>query len=105
MTMMWHRSYGPAPWGLLFLSGVWILLLICAVGVVIWLVARRRPRAVPGWAPGWAPTVPARPATGALAILDERLARGEVDVATYRMIRAELVGPPAPAPSGDQPTT
>ncbi len=67
----------------------WLALL----GLIVWLVIRlfpgnsQEPKAATG-----ASTSPAASASApALAILDERLASGEVDVDTYRTIRATLV--------------
>lgn len=71
----------------------WLVLL----GLIVWLVIRL----LPGRSPepthaAAAPTAPVSPATSspaspALAILDERLASGEIDVETYRTIRATLL--------------
>lgn len=70
----------------------WLALL----GLIVWLVIRllpgnaQEPKA--SQATPVSPTTSAvRPVAPALAILDERLASGEVDVETYRAIRATLV--------------
>ncbi len=63
------------------------------LGLIVWLVIRLLPGKTPE--PNAPTPVAASPAgsvaTPALAILDERLASGEVDVETYRAIRAVLV--------------
>lgn len=50
----------------------------------------------------WALTrlFPIRPADGARATLDARLARGEIDPETYRLIREELDGSATPSRPG-----
>jgi putative membrane protein len=107
----WHDGRGfDVAW--LFFGVLWIVLLVLLAALVFRLIAGRR-----GWVargPGtWPPgrehaTLPGsavgpEPAAGppaARLILDERLARGEIDVETYRSIRAELEGgnPPPPPP-------
>ncbi|WP_430868404.1 hypothetical protein [Demequina aurantiaca] len=71
----------------------WLVLL----GLILWLVIRLLPgrseeplpATSPAIAPRTAPTASA--AEPALAILDTRLANGEVDLETYRTIRATLL--------------
>jgi putative membrane protein len=71
----------------------WLVLL----GLIVWLVIRllpgrsqeSQPASGTSTAPAAAPT--ASPSARALTILDERLATGEVDVETYRTIRATLL--------------
>ncbi len=70
----------------------WLVLL----GLIVWLVLRLLPGRPQGALPApSAPAAPAGPATSgaepALAILDRRLAAGEVDVETYRTIRATIL--------------
>jgi len=65
----------------------WLVL----IGLIVWLVLRLLP--------GKAQAAPSEPTTApatsgvdpALAILDQRLAAGEIDVETYRAIRATLL--------------
>ena len=67
----------------------WLALL----GLIVWLVIRLFPgkSQEPKAATAAAVSPVASAAAPALAILDERLASGEVDVETYRTIRAMLV--------------
>ncbi|MGZ4480347.1 MAG: hypothetical protein ACXVW2_17160 [Nocardioidaceae bacterium] len=69
-------------YGLLVAFLVFLLVLGAVAGLVAWLLTRgARP----------APPPPrAAPATQARAVLDDRLARGEIDVAEYRERRAAL---------------
>jgi len=66
--------------------GVWMLVLVLIVGVVVWAVMQ------------WARRVPAAtgtaPRTTARDVLDERLARGEIDIDEYQRRRAALDQPP-----------
>jgi len=87
--MYWFGGMGPAMWvgaGLF-----WVLLL----GAIVWLVvelvsSRQRPEVPSGptGAPAGAPA-PESP----LAVLDRRLAAGEVDIETYQRVRTELLEP------------
>lgn len=67
----------------------WLALL----GLIVWLVIRLLPgkSQEPKTANSAAVSPVASASAPALAILDERLANGEVDVETYRTIRATLV--------------
>jgi putative membrane protein len=60
------------PWHWLAMSGVWVVVLALA----IWAAARLFPAA--GTRPG------------PRELLDERLARGELDLEQYRLLRREL---------------
>lgn len=106
---MFDRGYGPVA--VLALGLMWLVLVGAVVALVVWFVARsgRRPmteghRSAALGAP-YAPGTAAGPSSGPgpLAILDERLARGEIDVETYRALRAELTQsshtPSAPPPT------
>jgi uncharacterized membrane protein len=70
--------------------GGWIAMLLfwtVLVLVVVWAVSQLRPAA---------------PAERPLEILDQRLARGEIDTATYDQLRAKLTDSaptPSPGPS------
>jgi putative membrane protein len=69
----------------------WVLLL----GVIVWLVvqlvsSRQRPDVPPG-PTGASPGAPAPESP--LAVLDRRLAAGEVDIETYQQVRAALLEP------------
>ena len=75
-------------------SGGWIAMILfwtVLVLVVVWAVSQFRPSPTP---------TTERP----LEILDGRLARGEIDAATYDQLRAKLTGS-APAQPFDQRTT
>ncbi len=67
----------------------WLALL----GLIVWLVIRLLPgkSQEPKAATAGSVSPVASASAPALAILDERLASGEVDVETYRTIRATLV--------------
>lgn len=74
-----------------------VLLVLAVAGLIWWLVKRRQaPKAPPGprpqayWQPG-PPVAPQQPAN-AVQILDERLARGDIDVDDYLTRRAALLG-------------
>lgn len=54
---------------------VWVILL----GVIVWAVVRATTQSPSG-----------RPTDSARAILDQRLARGEISIDEYRKLRAEL---------------
>ncbi len=84
--------YGGGMTGLAWMGmGLFWLLLL---GLIVWLVIRllpgnsQEPR--PATTVSISPSRVASAAAPALAILDERLASGEVDVETYRTIRATL---------------
>jgi putative membrane protein len=67
--MMWTA----APWWHWFgMASFWLLILL----VAIWAISRLFPAG--------------RPTQDARAILDERLARGELELAEYRRLREEL---------------
>jgi len=76
--MGWGYGMGAAGW--LVMTGLWLVLILGAVGLVMWLFPRETRR---GSAPEGAGRTPRE-------LLDERLARGEVDVETYRVLREEL---------------
>lgn len=92
--MGWYGA-GMGGFGWMGMGPFWLAL----IGVIVWLVVRLLPGRA-GQPSG--PTSPAVPPTGAgprddvstgpaLEILDQRLARGEVDVETYRSIRATIL--------------
>ena len=90
--MGWHGG-GMTTFAWVGMGLFWLTLL----ALLIWLAVKlfpgnsQRPQpAAVGALPPSAPSV-ASAARPALAILDERLAAGEVDVETYRTIRATLV--------------
>ena len=88
-------SYGGGMTGFAWMGmGLFWLALL---GFIVWLVIRLLPGKSKEPAPAATQPVsrvatPATPASApALAILDERLASGEIDVETYRTIRATLL--------------
>jgi uncharacterized membrane protein len=92
-------SYGPrgdgAWWPLVPLVG-WLLTL-AVIGLIVWLVVRRRPASFegrPGWGqqPPWA-AAPPRP-DSALEIARARYARGEMSRDEYLRVTSDLGGPP-----------
>ncbi len=100
---MWHQGYGPAPWTMIVIGGVWLALIVAVVGVAVCLLALRGQRPVLVRAAGVHGSGPqqnssmAAAGSGPLTILEERLARGEIDVDTYRALRAELAPTAQPA--------
>lgn len=84
--MGWGYGHGMGLWGWLMMGGFWLLLLTAAIVTVAWIFPRDRSRAA-------GPEQASRPATPPLSILDDRLARGDIDVDTYRALRAELAAP------------
>jgi uncharacterized membrane protein len=70
------------------------LVVILVVLLVVWATTRRRTPVVP----------PAATVTPALAEVDLRYARGEIGHEDYLQRRANLLGQPAPPPSGPTPT-
>ena len=94
---MWHQGYGAAPWTRIVIGGVWLALVAAAVALAVWFLVQRGQRTAPGWAPGGGRMAPQQHSSsmtaggsGPLAILEERLARGQIDVDTYRALREEL---------------
>lgn len=94
---------GPRGVVLGFLMPITIVALV-AYGV--FELIRSRDGATPAAAgPGWSgSTVAAPPAGSALAILDERFARGEIDAEEY-VQRRNLLAPPGPTWTGPAPST
>jgi putative membrane protein len=76
--MGWGYGMGGG-WLIMTLS--WVLLIAILVGLVMWIFPRDPRR-------GSASSVPQQPSPQ--EILDRRLARGEIDVETYRLLREEL---------------
>jgi putative membrane protein len=83
---MYHRdgngfSHMGDGWQWLLMGVFWIVLILLAVLAVVVLIRALQPRH----------SVPGVPVPDALALLDVRLARGEIDVETYDVLRARLV--------------
>lgn len=76
------------------MGGLWLILTAIAVLVLWWVLRRAGGRASAGWAGGRSRVAPgpplSAPATTPVEVLDLRLARGEVDLDTYRALRQEL---------------
>lgn len=91
--MMWDYGYGMG-WG-------WILILfgLLAVAALIVLVVRSFTAGPPSPPPGPPPTHGRPPQSNARAILEERLARGEITPDEYREIRRAL-DDTSPPPGG-----
>jgi putative membrane protein len=68
-------------WQWLLMGVFWIVLILLAVLAVVVLIRALQPRH----------SVPGVPVPDTLALLDVRLARGEIDVETYDVLRARLV--------------
>ncbi|MCB2176380.1 MAG: hypothetical protein KQH57_11275 [Actinomycetales bacterium] len=92
--MGWYGT-GMGGFGLIGMGLFWLAL----IGLIVWLVVRLlpgrtqqppipRPPVVPPTGAGPRDDVAAGPA---LEILDQRLARGEVDVETYQSIKATIL--------------
>lgn len=73
----WCTSMGIGGW--LLMIGVWVALIVGAV----WAIARILPTST---------EPPPGPTGTAREILDERLATGQVDPATYERLRRDLMG-------------
>jgi hypothetical protein len=77
----WSQLRGG--WGLLR-GGLWLLLLIVGIGAVAWLLLRAASRrTIDPPPPGSVRLIP-------LEVLDERLARGVIDISMDRATREEL---------------
>jgi putative membrane protein len=108
---MWRRGYGLEPGAILALGLMWLVLAGVLVALVVVFLGRRGRRPATGVGDGGTAVgagYGAGPAQGVsgpgpLAILDERLARGEIDVDAYRAVRAELTQSPPP-PKTSPPT-
>jgi putative membrane protein len=96
------HHFGPGLFGPLLAIGFLVLLTLAVAALAWWLIRRRKGRAGfephPRWHggppvphPGAGP-VPVPPPVSALQILDERLARGDLDVDDYLTRRAALLG-------------
>jgi putative membrane protein len=71
-------GYGMNGWGVLMMGGLWLILIVAAVAIVVWMFPRdQRPRT-------------AERSPTPLEVLDARLARGEIDVETWRTARGAL---------------
>ena len=77
-------SHMDDGWQWLLMGMFWIVLVLAAVLVVVFIVRAMQPRH-----PAHGATAP--PSADALAVLDARLARGEIDVETYDVLRARLI--------------
>jgi putative membrane protein len=103
---MHHGDWGRDG-GFHWLGLVWMIVTLLAAGGLVWFGATllRRTRhldspSAPAAPP--APPAPARPS--ARDILDERLARGEIDVDDYHQRIAALAGPATGPATNDTPT-
>jgi len=83
----WHGGMGAGGWILMVV--LWVVL----IAVIVWVIARLLPTPRGSSATSVEPSDAEAP----LAILDRRLARGEIDPETYESLRKTLG---AGAPSG-----
>ncbi len=74
--MGWGNGMGG--WGWLLMTGSWVLLIVAVVAAIAWLLPRDSRDVVTGRDP--------EPS----GLLERRLATGEIDLATYRALRAGL---------------
>lgn len=82
--MGWYTGgMGPGAW--VFMGLFWVAL----IAVILWLVVQLLPTRGGTTSAGQGPAAPAPESP--LDILDRRLARGEVDLETYRAQRAALL--------------
>lgn len=90
MMHHWDGGWGAGNW--LVMGFGMLLFWALVVAGIVWLVrsTANRPTPVPHGVPLDKPTTPARPS--ALAILDERYARGEISDEEYRTRRDTLAG-------------
>jgi uncharacterized membrane protein len=66
--------------------GFQLLILLIIIGVIVWAISQwSRNSSAP-------PRTPASSRSAAIDILDERLARGDIDVDEYQLRRSALVG-------------
>jgi putative membrane protein len=79
-------SYGMSAGGWLLMTVAWVVLVVVAVALVMWIFPRDTRRPSADQSSSRTPRV----------LLDERLARGEIDVGTYRSLREELTRTVAP---------
>lgn len=102
---------GSLLWGFLGFIGTLVVLTLIAVFVIFVVKKAKRNKFGPG---GLGPMgMHHRPMPPALQILDERLARGEIEVEDYMTRKAALLGgggpatnewtPPAPTPAQPEP--
>lgn len=88
---MGYDRWNMSPGGWILLVLFWIALITV---IVVGIVALIRMWSRPAHAPGPPPHTPGpHPVTPALQILDERFARGEIDVDEYRLRGTELRRP------------
>ena len=85
-----HDGMGTGDWVLMSL--LWLLFLVVIVGLVVWAFRVRGDRDS-GNATTRGTTPPFETPLG---ILQHRLARGEIDEASYERLRARLTEPPPP---------
>ncbi|MGB4628765.1 MAG: hypothetical protein WBH64_04795, partial [Propionicimonas sp.] len=107
---MRHMPISPV-FGLM--HGIGCLLFLAAIAVVIWMIIKKKKGQWPPQHhhPGHVPPPPEATASNAFQILDERLARGEIEVDDYLSRRAALSGDrpngaeyrPDPAPQPPHP--
>ena len=79
--------YGGWGWGGMLFGGIFMILFwVFVIAAVVWLVLAIGRRGVE-------PPASSHATSNASAILDERLARGEIDLEEYKARKAALGGP------------
>ena len=84
--MMWGYNFG---WGGMLLMPFGSILWIALLAVLVWAVIRWLERRTTTLAPSFPGILLSNPS--ALEILQQRYARGEIDIATYEQMRERLV--------------
>jgi putative membrane protein len=77
---MMHWGYGMGAGGWLAMTALWLVLIVAAVALAIWIFPTESQRREDDPPSGHTPR----------DVLDERLARGEIDVETHQVLLAEL---------------
>jgi putative membrane protein len=96
MPMWGYYDSGGMGWWMILSSLFWLIL----AGIIVWAVVRWLSRlstrpAAPSYVP---PQAPAPQPQTALDILKVRYARGEIDAATFRAMRAQIEESATPVP-------
>ena len=88
---MYYGHDGMGAGGLVLMALFWLLFLAVIVGLVVWPLRVRSDRDG-----GAAMRRTTSPLETPLGVLQHRLARGEIDEASYERLRARLTQPPPP---------
>lgn len=111
VCMMWNTAMGSTPWMWLVMGGGTVAFWVAVVFAVRWAfggqgahVASAPGSRLVGTARPVTPDEGQRPGTGPLDVLQNRLARGEIDVDEYARVRQALIDSD-PALGRDRPLT